>query len=97
MATTWTPYDVTVPITWAALDCSGGWASGVDERPRVLGTMTARIDRLPVSGEQHVVVGTLRGEEGRKAFTASSLYAPDGGLVATAEHVWIAVDVKDFA
>lgn len=97
VATTWTPYDVTVPIAWAALDCSGGWASGVDERPMVLGTMTARIDRLPVSGEQHVVVGTLRREEGRKAFTASSLYAPDGALIATAEHVWIAVDVEDFA
>ena len=97
VATTWTPYDVTGPITWAALDCSGGWASGVDERPMVLGTMTARIDRLPVSGEPHVVVGTLRSEEGRKTFTASSLYAPDGELIATAEHVWIAIDVKDFA
>ena len=96
VATDWTPYDVTVPITWAALDCSGGWASGVDERPMVLGTMTARIDALPTPDQPHVVVGTLRGEEGRKSYTASSLYTSDGTLLATAEHVWIAIDPKDF-
>lgn len=97
VAALWTPYDVSVPITWAALDCPGGWASGVDERPMVLGTMTARVDRLPSAGDPHVVVGALRGEEGRKSYTAASLYGPDGSLVATAEHVWVTVDVTDFS
>ena len=97
VAATWTPYDVSVPITWAALDCSGGWASGIEERPAVLGTISLRLDRLPTSGEQHVVVGELRGTEGRKIYTASTLYSPDGAVVATAEHVWIAIDPKDFS
>ncbi len=97
VAATWTPYDVSVPITWAALDCPGGWASDIDERPMVLGTMTLRLDHLPVTGEHYVVVGEVRGSEGRKTFTASSLYDYDGGLRATAEHVWISVNVEDFA
>ncbi len=63
----------------------------------VLGTMTLRFDHLPVTGEHYVVVGEVRGTEGRKTFTASSLYDYDGGLRATAEHVWIAVDPKDFS
>ena len=30
------------PVTWAALDCVGGWAADLGERPMVLGRMTAR-------------------------------------------------------
>ncbi|KAA1419385.1 hypothetical protein F0U44_13185 [Nocardioides humilatus] len=97
VATVWRPYDVTVPITWAALDCTSGWAAGVDDRPMVLGTMTAQIHRLPVVGEPHVSVGTLRSAEGRKALTASSLYTADGELVATAQQVWIAINPEDFS
>ena len=63
----------------------------------VLGRMTAQVDTLPVIGDEHVVVGQLRGEEGRKTFTAATLYDPDGRVVARAEHVWIAIDPKDFA
>lgn len=97
VAATWTPYDVSVPITWAALDCPGAWASDVEERPMVLGTMTLRFDHLPVTGEHYVIVGEVRGRDGRKTFTASSLYDYDGGLRATAEHVWIAIDPETFA
>ncbi|MDP2774816.1 MAG: hypothetical protein Q8O61_14790, partial [Nocardioides sp.] len=74
-AATWTPHpslaedwheyrdDVrhaSLPVTWAALDCVGGWAGDLTERLMVLGTMTARIDTLPVIGEEHVVMGTAR-------------------------------------
>lgn len=97
VAAPWTPYDVTAPITWAALDCSGGWASGVGERPMVLGTMTMRLFDLPASGEPHVVVGEIRREDGRKTFTASTLYSPDGAVLAVAEHVWIAIDPSQFS
>ena len=83
-------------VTWAALDCAGGWAADVGERPMVLGTMTARLHSLPKVGEEHVVVGGARGESGRKRMSAASLYDAAGGLVGTAEHVWIAVDPKDF-
>ena len=50
------------------------------------------LDALPVIGEEHVVVGEGRGQDGRKTFTAATLYDADGRVVATAEHVWIAVD-----
>lgn len=82
--------------TWAALDCVGGWAGDLTDRLMVLGGMTARVDTLPVIGEEHVVVGQDRGHEGRKTFTATTLYDRDGRVVATAEHVWIAVDPAAF-
>lgn len=87
---------VGVATTWAALDCIGGWSEDLEGRPSVLGRMTARIDALPVVGEPHVVVGRLLRREGRKTFTASTLYDSDGRVVATAEHVWIAVDPSAF-
>lgn len=87
---------VGVGVTWAALDCVGGWSEDLEGRPMVLGRMTARVDALPVVGEPHVVVGERRGGEGRKAFTASTLYDADGRVVATAQHVWIAVDPAVF-
>ena len=111
VAATWTPHpsvaadwheyaeatrEVGHAVTWAALDCVGGWASDVGERPMVLGTMTARVDALPVVGEEHVVVGEPRAEHGRRRLSAASLYDSSGRLVATAEHVWIAVDPADF-
>ena len=111
VAATWTPHpsvaedwheyresgpDASVPVTWAALDCVGGWSTDIEERPMVLGTMTLRLDALPRIGEEHVVVGAMRGAEGRKTTTAATLYDASGGVVATAEHVWITVDPADF-
>jgi hypothetical protein len=111
VAATWTPHpsvsedwheyvdDVrhaSLPVTWAALDCIGAWAGDFGERLLVLGTMTARVHSLPVVDEEHVVVGLDRGNEGRKTFTASALYASSGRLVGQAEHVWIAVDAAAF-
>lgn len=87
---------VSVASTWAALDCIGGWAGDLSERLMVLGRMTARVDALPVVGEPHVVVGEGRGQDGRKTFTASTLYDADGRVVATAEHIWFAVDPAAF-
>ncbi|WP_426242277.1 hypothetical protein [Nocardioides sp. LHG3406-4] len=112
VAATWTPHpslaqdqpadpdDVrrtSLAVTWAALDCVGGWAGDLEERLMVLGRITAQVDTLPVVGDEHVVVGQARGREGRKTFTAAALYDPDGRVVARAEHVWIAIDPKDFA
>ncbi len=65
-------------MTWAALDCAGGWAADIGERLMVLGTMTARLYSLPAVGEEHVVVGAARGESGRKRMSAASLYDSDG-------------------
>jgi hypothetical protein len=112
VAATWTP-DPTVaedfhayadehpraglPVTWAALDCVGGWAGDLEERLMVLARITARLDSLPVIGEEHVVVGSARGQDGRKTWTASTMYDADGRVVASAEHLWIAVDPAAFA
>jgi len=82
--------------TWSALDCVGGWAGDLTERLMVLGRMTAIIDTLPVQDEKHVVTGEHRGSEGRKTFTASTLYDSDGRIVGRAEHLWLAVDPARF-
>ena len=112
VAATWTP-DPTVaedyhayadahpraslPVTWAALDCVGGWAGDLEERLMVLARMTARVDSLPMIGEEHVVVGQGRRRDGRKTWTSSSMYDADGRVVASAAHLWIAVDPAAFA
>ncbi len=83
-------------VTWAALDCVGGWAGDLTDRMMVLAAMTTRVDTLPVVGEEHVVVGEARARDGRKTFTASTLYDGDGRVVACAEHLWIAVDPGAF-
>ncbi|MBB6172091.1 hypothetical protein HNR23_002151 [Nocardiopsis mwathae] len=85
-----TPRD-TVPteVVWAALDCPGGWSSDVSERPIVLGRMAATVARSPRVGRPHVVMGRLLGAEGRKVFTASTVYGPDGEVVARARATWI--------
>jgi hypothetical protein len=111
VAATWTPHpsvgadwheyreatrEVGHAVTWAALDCAGGWAADIGERLMVLGTMTARLWSLPAVGVEHVVVGEPRGESGRKRSSATSLYDATGRLVGAAEQVWIAVDPADF-
>ena len=106
-AATWTPHASTaestaddvasVPATWAALDCVGAWSADFGERLMVLGSMTARLDARPRIGEPHVVIGSSRGQDGRKTFTAATLYDADGRVVGTAEHLWIAVDAAAFA
>jgi hypothetical protein len=42
-------------------------------------------------------MGAARGKDGRKNFTASTLYDADGRVVGTAEHIWFDVDPADFA
>ena len=92
-AAAWVPAaDVTLETVWAALDCPGGWASGIAGRPMVLGTMTAQVAQLPAVGEEHVVMAWQRGGEGRKYHSGTALYAADGRLLAQAEATWIAIN-----
>ncbi|TDD19220.1 hypothetical protein E1218_24495 [Kribbella turkmenica] len=104
-ACTWTPAAdlatggdglVDAVFLWAALDCPGGWAIDLEGRPSVLGRLTACIDARPQVGEACVVVGRYVGEDGRKTFTASTLYDADGRVLARARHTWIAVDPAMF-
>jgi hypothetical protein len=85
------PDDVEPALMWAALDCPGGWASPIEDRPYVLGRMSARVDALPTTGDGCVVMGALVGEEGRKAYVLSTVYAPDGAVLALAKATWIAL------
>lgn len=111
VASMWTPHaslaeasDVLDPgvervgqaTTWAALDCVGGWSTDLEGRPMVLGQIAARVDALPVVGEPHVVMGLELSSEGRKTFTASTIYDSDGRIVARARHTWIEVDPAAF-
>jgi hypothetical protein len=90
-AATWTPHTSTYEVAWAALDCAGAWASSIEESPRVLGRMTARVDRLPEVGALHVVTGETRGSEGRKHHATTTLRDASGVLLGVARQVWIDV------
>ncbi|GAA1605227.1 hypothetical protein GCM10009804_71810 [Kribbella hippodromi] len=81
---------------WAALDCPGGWTIDLDGRPSVLGQLTACIDARPQIGEECIALGRYLGEDGRKTYTASTLYDADGRVLARAKHTWITVDPAAF-
>jgi hypothetical protein len=91
------PTHVRREFVWAALDCPGGWTADIEGRPMVLGRITAEVDAPAEIGERHVVMGRLLGQEGRKTFTATTLYDSDGRVVARAQQVWFAVDPATFA
>ena len=89
---------VSLATAWAALDCVGGWAAGIDaERTLVLGRMTAAVDALPRVGEEHVVVAEHLGDEGRRSETLATLLAPGGRVVGRARHTWVAVEPGRFS
>lgn len=91
-ATPWTVPEAVAPeLVWASLDCPGGWAIPLEGRPYVLGRLAVRIVRTPAPGERCVVMGAVTGQEGRKAYVRSSLWGPDGDLLAHARATWLAV------
>ena len=78
-------------FVWAAVDCPGAYAVGAEGRGDiVLGRMTARIDRVPDAGDELVVASWPLGEDGRKLYAGTALFAPDGELLALARQTWIA-------
>jgi hypothetical protein len=93
-AAPWHVPDEVSPVSmWAALDCPGGWSVLAEGRPYVLGRMAAWVDRLPKPGDECVVMGAHVGGEGRRASVLSTVYGPDGALLATARATWVAIDV----
>lgn len=78
-------------FVWAALDCPGGWSADLVGRPMVLGRMTAQVHGLPSAGDTCVVVGRLLGVEGRKSWTASTVYGSSGHELGRAHATWIAL------
>lgn len=78
-------------LVWAALDCPGGWSAEIEGRPMVLGRLTAVVDSVPGAGEDCVVMGRLLGAEGRKTWTASTVYGGDGRELGRAHATWISI------
>ena len=76
-------------LTWAALDCAGGWSIGLAGRRAVLGRMTALITEVPAIGEQCVVVARCDGWDGRKAYSRSTGYGADGRVLGVTSATWI--------
>lgn len=85
------PAEISPALVWAALDCPGGWSVPLEDRPYVLGRLAARIESVPQPGAECVVMGEMISEEGRKAGTLTTLYSPDGDVLALARATWIAL------
>jgi hypothetical protein len=80
----------TPEVVWAAIDCPGAYAVGIEGRGSVvLGRMTARVDRVPGVGETCVAASWPLGVDGRKLFAGTALFSTDGALYAVARQVWI--------
>lgn len=88
---------VDLPVTWAALDCPGGWAADFTQQPMVLGRMTAQVVRRPEVGEPLLAGGHLVHRDGRKFSTSTTLHSLEGELLGRAEQVWIQVPAGTFA
>jgi hypothetical protein len=90
-AAPWTVTESAPELVWAAIDCPGAYAVGAEGRGEVvLGRMAARVDRLPEVGERCVSVSWPLGEDGRKLYAGTALFAEDGDLLAIARQTWIA-------
>jgi hypothetical protein len=78
-------------LVWAAVDCPGAYAVGAEGRGDiVLGRMTARVLRVPRAGERVIATSWPLGEDGRKLYAGTALFASDGELLALSKQVWIA-------
>lgn len=77
-------------FVWAALDCPGAWTTLGDDTPALLlARITARVDALPYIGDRCVVMGRRLRRDGRKVYTATTLYDGDGRVAGHAEALWI--------
>lgn len=90
-AAPWTVSEASRQIVWAAIDCPGAYAVGLAGRGEiVLGRMAACVHRMPDPGERCVAVSWPLGEDGRKLYAGTALYAEDGEVLAVARQTWIA-------
>jgi hypothetical protein len=90
-AAPWTVHESAPEIVWAAIDCPGAYAVGAEGRGEtVLGRMAARVLHVPDVGARCVVLSWPLGEDGRKLFAGTALFAEDGELLAYARQTWIA-------
>jgi len=77
-------------MVWSALDCPGAWAveRATQDRPVVLGRMTARLERDAPADRDYVAIGWPIGVDGRKLFSGTALFDGDGNLYGSASQTW---------
>ena len=95
-AAPWTVRESSREIVWAAIDCPGAYAVGMEGRGEILlGRMAAHVLRVPEIGERCVAASWPLGEDGRKLYAGTALYAEDGEVLAVARQTWIAPKPDD--
>ena len=82
---------------WAALDCPGGWAAWklvsvlLAETPYILlGRFVAEVKAQPATGQKCITIGWPIGNDGRKFYSGSAIFAESGELLAAGRATWIA-------
>ncbi len=100
MAATWEP-DATVAhpdgivppeIVWAALDCPSVFPYLQPTNVVVLGRIAVKRMGVIRRDERYIVRGWRTGQDGRKLYSSSALYAEDGTLRAVSKSTWIQLD-----
>jgi hypothetical protein len=99
VATSWTPPlladaggQLSVEATWAALDCSAGFAwmqrlgTGT---PIVTARMTAVIDQPLHIGQRYTVIGWPIAQEGRKLHAGTAIFDAAGKVQARSRQLWL--------
>jgi hypothetical protein len=89
-AAPWIVRESSPELVWAAIDCPGAYAVGAAGRGEILlGRMSARVLGVPEAGEECVVAAWPLGEDGRKLYAGTALFAENGELLALARQTWI--------
>jgi len=99
VATNWTAPSLpeaggrlSVEASWAALDCSAGFAwmqrlgAGV---PIVTARMTAVIDQPLEVGQRYTVIGWPIAQEGRKLHAGTAIFDSAGRVQARSRQLWL--------
>lgn len=77
---------------WSALDCPGGFSFPHPESGTILlGELTAELMAPLAIGEPTVIVGWQVRREGRKHWTGTALFSPDGACHGRAGGLWFEV------
>ena len=99
VATNWTPPfladagdPLSVEATWAALDCSAGfaWMHRLAAGTTIVtARMTAVIDQPLQAGRQYIVIGWPISQEGRKLHAGTAIFDATGKIQARSRQLWL--------
>ncbi|HTD73397.1 MAG TPA: hypothetical protein VK652_07705 [Steroidobacteraceae bacterium] len=100
VATTWTPPSfaadasgrLSVEATWAALDCSAGfaWMQRLGAATAIItARMTAVIDQLLQADRRHTVIGWPIAQDGRKLHAGTAIFDANGRVLARSRQLWL--------